>query len=249
MKRSVANACLLCIALACGQGRLFSQSAPTITKDPVLEKARDAFERKVAQIDQQASKDREKAEDKIRKEYSDSINKMKKRGDMVSADFYGKELTALVGEGGDRADLPAMEPGKPYFLLDMQPIQKQGTCEIKTEHEKEKPAINGRITTTPFLWAFAPSTSDWHIPVGARVFRAYAHKMFPGLHDGDCIMEVRIDGVPVFRSQPLSTANRTAEVVVAIPRGAKTLTLISDPHRGGIDGDYCVWVEPYFFSR
>lgn len=135
-------------------------------------------------------------------------------------------------------------------LVDIKPAGTQGVFAIEEQHENSRPFINGQPTREPFIYTEAPATVAWEIPEGKKWFRAYAYYLHNAPPQANAIMEVQIDGKPVpnGRTVPLSVNNRMAPVVVKIPAGAKTLTLVSDKN-GDHSWDWCVWVDPCFYDR
>ena len=219
-------------------------------KDPGLEQAKRAFEQKMKQIDEEATKEREKTTAKLREEYKDLISKKQKAGDNEAVAYYTKEAKELLGEDGAKGVEGFKKLRKGMPLAQFQPVRFQGQVSFMQEWDKIVPSVEGRLTTEPFLWSPANTTSEWLIPKGAKTFEAYGHVIRPYAHDSqDCILEVRIDGKPAAKSMPLSNNNRTHKFVVEIPKGAKTITLYTDANKGGTDNDLAAWVEPYFYDR
>jgi vacuolar-type H+-ATPase subunit H len=231
---------LVCVRVA--------EAAP---KDPGLEQAKKTFEQKMKQIDEEAAKGREKATAKLREEYAELISRKRKAGDDEAVAFFTREAKELLGDDGAKGVEGFKKLRKRMPLTALSPMQKQGDVQFKTDHDKNVPLIDGRPTTEPFLWSPSPSSSSWPIPTGAKVFEAHADNLFPGgvPHNANCFMEVFVDGKSVAKTTVMNPASNVEKVVVELPRGGKVLTLVTDPHQGGIDYDWCVWVEPAFYDR
>lgn len=219
-------------------------------QDSGLEQAKRAFEKEMKEIDEEAEQERSKATDKLRKKYSDVIARARRQNDQEAVDFFSKEALTLLGEDGTKGLDGFKKLRKGIPLARFQPIRMQGDVSFMSEWEKVVPAVEGRLTSEPFLWSPGDTASEWQIPNGAKSFEAFGHLIRRHAHDSsDCIMEVRIDGKPGVRSLPLSNGNRTHKFVVEIPRGAKSITLVTDPNKGEGDLDLAVWVEPCFYDR
>jgi hypothetical protein len=220
-------------------------------KDPGLEQAKKAFEQKMKQIDEEAAKAREKATATLREEYVELISRKRKAGDDEAVALYTKEAKELLGEDGAKGVEGFKKLRKRMPLTALVAVQKQGDVQFKTDYDKNVPLIDGKPTTEPFLWSPSPSSSSWPIPKGAKTFEAYADNLFPGgvPHNANCFMEIFIDGKSVAKTPVIGPTSQVEKLVVEIPRGSKVLTLVSDPHQGGSDWDWCAWVEPAFYDR
>lgn len=243
MRTSVVSLFIVC------HGLCVVDAAPP--KDAGLEQAKHIFEKAMKDIDEEAERARAKATDKLRKEYADVIAKARKQDDQEAAEHFAKEAVQLLGEEGADGIQGFKQLRKRVPLLRSAPVQKQGDVQIRMEYDKQVPAVGGAPTKEPFLWSPAPSSSTWEIPKGAKTFEAFADNMFVGgvPHNCNCIMEVFVDGKSVAKTPVIGPSSNVEKIVVQIPRGAKLLTLVSDPHQGGHDYDHCVWVEPSFYDR
>jgi len=251
MKNAVVGALLMAVCLVSPKGSSFGEETPAVPADSALERAKEVFDRRMARIEEEAEESRHNAREKIRSEYLTVIERAREQNDQAAVNLHQKELQSLLGEREGSGQGPEMTPGKPFSLLTLAPIQKEGTCEVLEKYGKDVPAINGRITQEKFLWAHAPSSSEWPIPAGAKTFKVYATFMFGRLHPGkmDCVMKVLIDGKTVAKTPALHNDNPSVQLIVRIPKGAKTMTLVSEVGLGGHAGDACVWVEPYFHGN
>lgn len=219
-------------------------------QDIELEQAKRAFEKKMKEIDEEAERERLKATDKLRKEFVEAVAKARRRNDQPAVEQLKKEAVALLGEDGTNGVSGFRKLRKGVPLTKLQPLRMQGDVSFRNEWEKIVPAVEGRLTAEPFLWSPGDTASEWPIPSGAKTFETYGHVIRPYGHaSSDCVMEVRIDGKPGVKSLPLSNSNRTHKFVVEIPRGAKSITLVTDPNKGEGDPDLAVWVESYFYDR
>jgi hypothetical protein len=239
----------LCLAVLVAMPWCNAIAAPP--QDTGLEQAKRAFEKKMKEIDEEAEQERSKATEKLRKEYADLIAKARKQNDQAAAEHFTKEAVALLGEDGTKGLQGFKQLRKRRPLLKGVPLQQQGDVQIRTEYDKQVPVIDGAPTTEPFLWSPAPSSSTWEIPKGAKTFEVFADNMFVGgvPHNCNCIMEIFIDGKSVAKTSAIGPGSKVEKLIAQIPKGAKVLTLVSDPHQGGTDYDHCVWVEPCFYDR
>lgn len=161
----------------------------------------------------------------------------------------GGSAPEAVPDKHQSADEKKKNPNGRVRLVDIKTTSIQGVFTIEAQHENSRPFINGVPITESFIFTEAPATVAWEIPEGKKYFRAYAyylHNTPPP--EANAIMEVQIDGKPVARTAPLSVNKRMEPVVVKIPAGAKTLTLVSDKN-GDHRWDWCVWVDPCFYDR
>lgn len=238
----------LCVAVLVAMPWCYAIAAPP--QDAGVEQAKRAFEKKMKEIDEEAEQERSKATDKLRKEFAEAVAKARRRNDEAAVEYLTKEAVSLLGEDGTKGVSGFKKLRKGVPLARCQPLRMQGDVSFKNEWEKLVPTVEGRLTAEPFLWSPHDAASEWPIPSGAKTFEAYGHVIRPYAHgSSDCIMEVRIDGKPGVRSLPLNNSNRTHKFVVEIPRGAKSITLVTDPNKGEGDPDMAVWVEPYFYDR
>jgi hypothetical protein len=228
------------------------QASAEPAKDPGLEEAKKTFERKMRQIDEEAEKSREKATKQLREEFEDVIHRKVRNGDQASATFFKNEETRLLGENGDQGRQAFQKMRKRMPLMHVGLVVKDKTVEWRREYDKNVPGlIEGRPTTELFLFSPSPSSSTWGIPPNAKTFEVYADNLFPGGVPGNanCIMEILIDGKLVAKTDVIGPASPVEKLVVDIPRNAQQLTLKTNPHQGGIDYDWCAWVEPAFYDR
>jgi hypothetical protein len=206
----------------------------------------------------------EKANEKTLAEFNKTV---KKEADRLSKAGKPEEAVALKDSadawfeqamgGGEQGAVPQMpksqdekrkNPNGRVRLVEIKTASIQGTVKIEEQHENSRPFINGVPTTEQFVYTETPAKVAWEIPEGKKWFRAYAYYLHNAPPDANAIMEVQIDGKVVARTVPLSINNRMAPVVVKIPAGAKTLTLVSDKN-GDHSWDWCVWVDPCFYDR
>ena len=221
-------------------------------KDPGLEEAKKTFERKMQQIDEEAEKAREKATKQLRDEFEDVIQRKRRNGDQASAAFFKDEATRLLGADGANGLEAFQRLRKRTPLMHAALVIKDKTVEWRDQYDKNVPdLIEGRRTNELFLFSPSPSSSTWLIPKGAKRFEAYADNLFPGgvPHNANCVMQIFIDGKLLAKTDVIGPASPVEKLVVDIPRGAERLTLKTDPNQGGIDYDWCAWVEPAFYDR
>ncbi|MCE9631518.1 MAG: NPCBM/NEW2 domain-containing protein [Planctomycetia bacterium] len=208
----------------------------------------------------------EKANDKTLAEFNKTV---KKEVDRLSKAGKPEEALALKDSaeawfqqamGGSAPDaVPQVptdqgdkrkNPNGRVCLVDIKPLTTEGVFVVEEQHEGKRPLINGQPTTEPFIFTTAPSKLAWEVPDGKKVFRAYAYYLAcPQCEEGrTAVMEVHADGKPIARSAVISINNRLALVEAKIPRGTKTLLLVTDPNGDSVY-DNCLWVNPSFFDR